>query len=636
MTSWYETTRHGSAFRSVRDFGAVGDGRADDTAAIQAAIDHERGVRGEKRPAVVYLPGGTYRVSDTLILWKYTHLVGNPHDKPTVVLARKSPGFNDPASKKPVIATTNGWGVDPKTRNWAANTDKLGGSANNTFYTQIHHLGVRIGRGNPGAVGILWRVAQGTSIRDVSIDAGDAAIGLDVGGGTDYAAFDQPPSQPGGGVIADTTITGGGTGLRCWGSQWLFRSLRVSGQREIGVHVRNCWNFDFIDLEVSDAPLGMRVERSMVVVLLDSRFRRIRGGQAIATDGSRCYLERVAFDRVAKALDDAIGGNRKGVARVGAWFRGSGIADSVPLDPGETAPARHKSLPLRPRPLLNDDSIINALDCGAAGDGEADDTKALQKAVNGHRTVFLPFGRYLVSDTLHLRRDTHLVGEGLAEIRLADNAPGFGDREQPKPVLITPDDANGTATLAGLRITAGEGNAGAVMVHWRVGERSGMWDVHINPHPRTGVHCQLRLSGSGGGYFESMWCPGTGPVGFVGASRGPAWFYNTPFEHQTEVAYHLSGAHDYMFVTAQDEQSPVALLVEDSTDIAAYGLLFTYWRHEQPHLVKLANCERVALIGLNCHNSQWLVHAEPTEPDGFAYPGGKGWRSLTVVRIGSR
>ena len=42
----------------VRDWGAVGDGVADDTAAIQAAID--------AGPGVVYFPAGTYRCNITL------------------------------------------------------------------------------------------------------------------------------------------------------------------------------------------------------------------------------------------------------------------------------------------------------------------------------------------------------------------------------------------------------------------------------------------------------------------------------------------------------------------------------------------------------------------------------------------
>jgi hypothetical protein len=49
-------------FVSVKDFGAVGDGVADDTAAIQAAIDHAGDVGG----AAIHIPAGTYKVTDTL------------------------------------------------------------------------------------------------------------------------------------------------------------------------------------------------------------------------------------------------------------------------------------------------------------------------------------------------------------------------------------------------------------------------------------------------------------------------------------------------------------------------------------------------------------------------------------------
>lgn len=46
-----------------RDFGAKGDGQADDTAALQAAID---AINKDNAPAVLYLPAGTYRITRTL------------------------------------------------------------------------------------------------------------------------------------------------------------------------------------------------------------------------------------------------------------------------------------------------------------------------------------------------------------------------------------------------------------------------------------------------------------------------------------------------------------------------------------------------------------------------------------------
>jgi hypothetical protein len=59
---------------SVTDFGAVGDGVTNDTAAIQAAIDYVATING----ATVYLPPGVYKTTSTLSFNSHsTRLVGN-------------------------------------------------------------------------------------------------------------------------------------------------------------------------------------------------------------------------------------------------------------------------------------------------------------------------------------------------------------------------------------------------------------------------------------------------------------------------------------------------------------------------------------------------------------------------------
>lgn len=60
---------------NIKEYGAVGDGIADDTAEIQAAIDAANTAGG----GIVYLPAGNYKVSAPLVLPRHVHLIGAEH-----------------------------------------------------------------------------------------------------------------------------------------------------------------------------------------------------------------------------------------------------------------------------------------------------------------------------------------------------------------------------------------------------------------------------------------------------------------------------------------------------------------------------------------------------------------------------
>lgn len=69
-------------------------------------------------------------------------------------------------------------------------------------------------------------------------------------------------------------------------------------------------------------------------------------------------------------------------------------------------------------------------DFGAAGDGETDDTAALQKAVGAHTGALrLPKGKYRITKPIRIALDktgyTSIVGDGTATVIMAGEGPAF-------------------------------------------------------------------------------------------------------------------------------------------------------------------------------------------------------------------
>ncbi|MDR3451732.1 MAG: glycosyl hydrolase family 28-related protein [Rhodoferax sp.] len=580
-SSWYGTTSpHGPTWRNVTAFGAVGDGVHDDTAAIQAAVSFDRGTINAKRRAVVYLPPGTYLVSDTIVLWAFTHLLGCTTGTATLKLAANAPGFGNASALKPILAAASGYNTT--SLQWWLETFH----ANDIFYSMISSVTIDASQpGNSGAVAVFWSVAQQTAIRDVAIILGGAAVGLDVGVSEGYAT---PPllGIGGGGTVEDVRVDGGEFGIRVTASQYTFRGLRLTNQRVSSLYLtRMMWVFAFVDVVASGSPAfvtcgaGLDAYGSTLLVL-DAQLQVGTPAIQLPASGIPLFLENVTFAGPPGALVAAGsdvwlngGGTVPKWAGVGAnttnggvWAAGADLGLQAKL-PG----ARTSALPSRPRPWFNDGPTpCNALSvCGVIGDNSSDTTASLQACVDRPDcpVIFLPEGVYRLNDTITLTSSTSLIGESLSVLWLAPASPGFNDPYAPKPLLDTPDDPNAVVLVTDLSLQADVNNTGAALLRWRCGPASGAWDVHVNI--TNNVARGFWASGAGGGVVSNMWVWGadhsqwsmTGlsqdaaDIGFLGESVGPLVAYGAAAEHHRLAMFSLQNATGYSLIVAQTEQT---------------------------------------------------------------------------------
>ena len=120
---------------NVKDFGAKGDGKTDDTRAIQDALDrHMGGFR------ILYFPNGTYLVTDKLTFGgdigraKQFVMQGQSEAGTIIKLADYMPGYE--AGQRKFLLTM-----------WE------GGSTGQAFHNFIYNMTFDVGKGNPGGRG---------------------------------------------------------------------------------------------------------------------------------------------------------------------------------------------------------------------------------------------------------------------------------------------------------------------------------------------------------------------------------------------------------------------------------------------------------------------------------------------------
>jgi hypothetical protein len=405
-----------------RDYGAVGNGQADDTAALQKALDDLH--REDRKYFVLYLPAGTYRVTRTLVLFRERH-----NESKDVALIGE-----DPAT------TTLRWdgAADGVMLDYGAWYSKLGrltfdgrGKArtaiahgksfatyNEFFDVVIRDVGIGMEAGAPGGQGIAETTVLRCRFQRCSI----AGLSIQNFNSLDWFIWHS--------VFEDCGL--GVTNLRGAGNFHVFESLfQRSKEADIGIGNTGYFSFRnntsigsrafFVGKPMTASALvtlqgnavlggtGTMVEVGNLgpLLLLDNRLQtrhgpavRLRPGAGLFSAGNTFTCEsaiaaktnRLAFDDQVVAYDT--------------------LQESLP-DLPRTPPNLNRPI-IEVKPGASDEGIQRAVDQAAELDGQ-------------HPVVHLPAGDFRIARTVTLPagKDLQLVGDGV-RTRLIWTGPDVG------------------------------------------------------------------------------------------------------------------------------------------------------------------------------------------------------------------
>ncbi|APW37498.1 hypothetical protein RD110_10095 [Rhodoferax koreense] len=379
---------------NVRDHGAKGDGKADDTAAILAAIAAARTDQGKFfwPSRVVYFPAGTYRVTDSLMKrdenGRYLAsmaLVGESADTVRIRLDEATAGFTDAKAPKPVIYTTS---MLLGGASGAGGKDYTGkGEGNDAYGNYVEDLTIDIGPGNPGAVGIDFLANNSGAIRHVRIMAA---------AGSGRTGISMERKWPGPLLLSDVKVQGFAVGISVSQREYglTMEGVALSGQSEVALRNNgNALALRNVRIETGAlalqnmGPDGLVVSDQLVVQLARNDATWVDNRGYLTMKGTRVTL--VSGESVAEKA----GGSLQS-ATDGAYFGNLRLAKFDAFWKLATPPTPAAWTPEAKR-------WASVERFGAKADSGEDATEAIRAAMqSGAEVVYLPSGRYVISDVI--------------------------------------------------------------------------------------------------------------------------------------------------------------------------------------------------------------------------------------------
>jgi hypothetical protein len=375
---------------SVKAYGAKGDGKTDDTNAIQTAIQQTI-----HKSSLLYFPDGTYLVSKTLE-WRNArgqwdaHLTLQGHSQAHTVIKLRDRTFTR--------ATGN---LLPAVIRTASGNGHADGGGNQAFSNSIRDMTIDTGNGNSAAVGIDYIANNQGCIDNVTVRSGDHQ---------GAAGISMRRYGPGPLLIKNILIDGFNYGIDV--SQWeysqTYEHIILRNQLRAGVH--NLQNvLTFRDLKSNNTVPAIQAEdNSGMIVLLDSNltggspdnfaieFKGALYARNLKTSGYKAAIKDNNHNRVIAAVSQ----NEFVSHPVQQLFDSSSRSLNLPIEETPEAPLDN------PANWVKVEKIAGAKDDAAAVQA-AIDTAARQ----GKQTVYFPNSNYKIGSTISVHGSVqHIIG----------------------------------------------------------------------------------------------------------------------------------------------------------------------------------------------------------------------------------
>lgn len=419
-----------------RECGAKGDGVADDTAALQSAIER---IWELPHSRTIYLPKGTYRITQPLVFkrpgdGKEGSMVGpwiwgEDRDATIIRLVDNAEGFGDPEKPREAIR-----GV--------ARPD---GSRMNADFFDRTLVNFTIDTGNnPGAVGIKYYSNNTGLMRDVVV-RGNGAVGIDLG-------FND---QNGPCLIQDVEIDGFAIGFRTahgLNSQTISR-VTVRNAKQVGL-LHRAQVLAVEGLHIVGSPLA--IDSSGVLTLVDCRLEAPAGadGPAIKLEKGHLYAARLSTKGYSSAIASTTPGGNAAGPEVAEY------ASHSPEQVGTTGRTGPLLKPVRepevPYPSKAEDWVC-ANDFGAKPNDSGDDSPGFQRAIDeaakrGASTVYLLGGKGGDPNWYIMKSDVRVHGSvsrimGFGFIRILGGPSDDPKYPENLAKFVVDDDPQGAKTV---------------------------------------------------------------------------------------------------------------------------------------------------------------------------------------------